>query len=171
MTRTYTDDELSDLIACPKVITNPPHREMRLDGQHWRNEMDLVASDDKALTFHVFMRRNDNIPENFSIGLDFRHVEERDTICLLRCNGPHGRYLGQRDPAHIRRHIHYARAENIEAGARAERGGVETDEYSSYEDALAYFLQQTGIEHAEEYFPAHRQPPLFELGDTDEIKP
>ena len=65
--RRYTQQEIDDLIGCPKVVSEPPKREMRLDRGHFRNDMRLKSTDDK-LEFRVFMRRNEDLPENFSIG-------------------------------------------------------------------------------------------------------
>jgi len=39
--RRYTQQEIDDLIACPKVVSEPPKREMKLDRGHFRNDMRL----------------------------------------------------------------------------------------------------------------------------------
>ena len=53
--RRYTQQEIDDLIGCPKVVSEPPKREMKLDRGHFRNDMRLKSTDDK-LEFRVFMR-------------------------------------------------------------------------------------------------------------------
>ena len=63
-----TQKEIDDLIACPKVISDAPKRDMKRDRGHLRNDMRLKSADDK-FEFSVFMRRNEDLPENFSIGL------------------------------------------------------------------------------------------------------
>ncbi|MGA3099410.1 MAG: hypothetical protein ABSF25_23395 [Bryobacteraceae bacterium] len=55
--RRYTQQEIGDLIGCPKVVSEPPKREMKLDRGHFRNDMRLKSTDDK-LEFRVFMRRS-----------------------------------------------------------------------------------------------------------------
>jgi len=87
--RTFTDEELKSLIACPKQVIAPPRREMRLDGKMKRNDMTLKSADGKH-EFRVFMRQNDEFPENFSIGLMYLPNEEPGSFQLLRCNGQHG---------------------------------------------------------------------------------
>lgn len=56
----YTQAELDDLIACPKETTEPPRRELRLDGRQRRNDMRLRAQDGDR-EFRVFMRMHDEI--------------------------------------------------------------------------------------------------------------
>jgi len=170
LAKPYTDEELQILTDCPKIIKNGPKKAMSTEGQYQRSEMDLIAEDNDALTFHVFMRRNLNLKEDFPIGLNFRHIEERDIICLLRCNGPHGIFLGQRDPDnhYFKHHIHRAKQSNLEAGQKPEKGGEETTAYASYEDALTYFLTIINVQNVDEFFPDRRQPPLFLLSDEDE---
>jgi hypothetical protein len=152
----YTQADIDALIACPKTISDPPKKDMRLDRGSRRNSMRLVATRDKeVLEFEVFMRINDRFPENFSIGLRFTPRDGRANIVLLRCNGPHGEFasrLGQ--PAtHFQFHVHPARASNIEAGARAEKDGEPTDAYGSYSQALHHFLRAVHVINASQYFP------------------
>jgi hypothetical protein len=115
--RRYTQQEIDDLIACPKLVSEPPKREMKLDRGHFRNDMRLKSTDDK-LEFRVFMRRNEDLPENFSIGLVFLAKDGSGEVVLLRCNGPHGGYNDSFDPGHPHwdYHVHRASAEMIEAG-------------------------------------------------------
>ena len=47
--------------------------------------MKLVAADPVAGEFQVFMRRSDEFPENFSIGLIYQPNDERGEIVLMRC--------------------------------------------------------------------------------------
>src|ERR1035437_10428221 len=54
--RRYTEQEIDDFIGCPKVVSEPPKREMKLDRGHFRNDMRLKSSDDK-LEFRVFIDR------------------------------------------------------------------------------------------------------------------
>ena len=39
--RRYTQQEIDDFIGCPKVVSEPPKREMKLDRGHFRNDMRL----------------------------------------------------------------------------------------------------------------------------------
>lgn len=159
--KTYSQEEIDNLIVCPKVITEPPRKEMRLERGSRRDNMAL-RSTDGDLEFSVFIRINEDFPENFSIGLNYSPQDERGTICLLRCNGPHGNFLGSLafPASHFSCHVHRAKADNIEAGLRAERGGKLVEGYASYRDALAFFLRETNVINATEYFPELNQPML-----------
>ena len=67
--KTYTQTEIDELIHCPKVIMDPPRKEMRLDRGSRRNDMGLASENGKR-RFSVFMRVNEAFRENFSIGLE-----------------------------------------------------------------------------------------------------
>jgi hypothetical protein len=97
--RRYTQQEIDDLIACPKVVSEPPKRDMKLDRGHHRNDMRLKSTDGK-LEFRVFMRRSEDLPENFSVGLAFLAKDGSGEVVLLRCNGPHGGYNDSFDEDH-----------------------------------------------------------------------
>jgi hypothetical protein len=159
--RIYSQDEIDSLISCPKVITEPPKKDMRPERGSRRNNMTL-RSKDGDLEFTVFMRINEDFHENFSIGLNFSPKDERGTLPLLRCNGPHGDFVGgpPSPQSHFRYHVHRAKAENIVAGLRAERGAELTEGYGSYREALVFFLKEVNIVNAGEYFPEHAQPML-----------
>jgi len=113
--KTFTEEALAELISCPKQVVDPPRREMRLDGKMKRNEMTLKSLDGKH-QFHVFLRQNEDFPENFSIGLVYVPGEEPGEFILVRYNGQHG---GTRAfEHHAVFHIHSMSAEDINAGSR-----------------------------------------------------
>jgi hypothetical protein len=60
----YTQAELDELISCPKIITEGPTRQMRLEGNQRRNDMGL-REEDGGRTFEVFMRIHHEFAENF----------------------------------------------------------------------------------------------------------
>lgn len=102
--RRYTQDEIDDLIALPKIVTDPPRRDIRLDRGHQRNDFRLTDGDGK-LHFRAFLRRNEDFPENFSIGLVFLPGDVSGELPLLRCNGPHGTTNESLDPDHLPRRL------------------------------------------------------------------
>lgn len=150
--------EIEQLIGCPKEISEPPKKEMRLEKGSLRNNMRLRSTVGE-MEFTVFMRVNEDFHEDFSIGLDYHPADERGSTCLLRCNGPHGEFLGNPElpHTHFHFHIHKAKFQNMEAGLRAERGGEKTEAYASYEQALQYFLQVINVTNADKFFPDRRQ--------------
>ena len=160
----YSEEEINQLIHCPKLITDPPRKDLKVDRGSRRNDMRLKAQDDDR-EFSIFIRVNQDFEENFSVGLVYHPKDERGQFCLLRCNGPHGDFVGSPTLPHFLYHIHKAKPENIEAGERAERGGEETDRYASHQQAIRYLLNVADVLNAEEYFPAIQLPLDFERGE------
>ncbi len=151
--RRYTQQEIDNLIACPKVVSEPPKRDMKLDRGHFRKDMRVKSTDDK-LEFRVFMRRSQDLPENFSIGLAFLAKDGSGELILLRCNEPHGGYNDAFDPGHPHwdYHVHRASAEMIDAGLRPEKAATANMDFASYEEAEQYFLRATNVIDARTYF-------------------
>jgi hypothetical protein len=159
--RSLSQKEIDDMISCPKVIIDAPAKTMRSEKGHKRNGMTLKSKDGE-LDFSVFMRINEDFEENFSIGLDYLPRDDRGKLCMIRCNGPHGLFLGGPDAQkhHLRYHIHRAKSENRNAGLRGERGAEVTEAYASYKDALMFFLKEIRVINAVDYFPDFLQPTL-----------
>lgn len=160
--RTYTQEEIDYLIKCPKVITNPPKKEMVLVYGHYRNSMNLHSTDGTH-NFFVFMRKHAMFAENFTIGLDYIPNDGSGHLCLLRCNGPHGGHTNEllTDTHHFGYHIHVAKDYNINNGRKSELYAELTDRYATFEDALAYFIEYCNIIDAEKYFLKFKQLTLF----------
>ena len=158
---TYTDDDLTQLIACAKRVSQAPKKEMRTVGQVQRNEFELVSMDG-GHSFRVFLRQNRQFSENFSIGIDYLPKGEPGSFCLLRCNGMHGSH--KLNPHHLYYHIHRSKAEDVNAGLRVERHIEPTTKYASFRDALRYFLRRVNVQLADlsQYFPGIAQNELFE---------
>jgi hypothetical protein len=151
--RRYSQEEIDRLISCAKVISDPPKGKLRPDRGHLRDDMRL-KSEDGELEFRVFMRRSQDLPENFSIGLTFLPKDGTGELPLLRCNGPHGGYNDSFDAEHPHWdfHVHRASAGMIEAGQRPEKLAVASREFASYEEALQYFLRTTNVTDASAHF-------------------
>ncbi len=153
-----TKQEIEQLISCPKKIVEPPKKEMQLVNGHWRKDFKL-QSEDGEYDFTVFIRKNEDFEENFSVGFIYYPREIRGDIHLLRCNGPHGPHI--LFDHHNRFHIHKADPDNLASGAKAERTAYVTKNYASYQDALGYFLKKCNIKDSEKYFPDILQRELF----------
>lgn len=159
----FSQSELDELISCPKGVSEAPRREMRLCGAHWRNEAKLVASSESIKgEFVMFMRKNEDFPENFSIGLTYHPQDGRGEITLIRCNGPHGCFNSEVVPSHFDYHIHKASASAIEGGFTAEKHADKTTEYACYEDALQLFLKEVNVnaKDVQKYFRNETQTSL-----------
>ena len=66
----YSQNDLSQLAACAKRVTEAPRREMKAEGAFGRNDFELESADGQH-QFKAFFRQNQTFPENFSLGLDY----------------------------------------------------------------------------------------------------
>ena len=151
-----SNERLEELITIDKIIETPPKRRFKIDRGQRRNDFDVYAPDIDE-HFHVFLRQNLILSENFSVGLQWRI--EKESIIILRCNGLHG---GNRNiPHHLVPHIH--KLDLLEAAKEhfTESVAQETSEYSTFHGAIYYFLNHCKIKGAEEYFPFLSQISLF----------
>ena len=149
----FSQSEIDELIRCPKRVTEAPRREMKPDGAYLRNNAKLVAS--------IFIRKIEDFPENFSIGLMYSPHDGRETITLRRCNGKHGDYNKSFDPEHPHCdfHIHKATEAAIEAGLAPERFAKKTMEFASFEEALQVFITMINLSttDTQKHFPPKTQ--------------
>ena len=154
----YDQAEIDALIACEKEVSDPPKRITKLEGANFRNDCKLIASNGIAGEFGVFMRQNEDFPENFSVGLRYLPKDGRPEITLLRCNGQHGVFNSQGfDPTHPHweYHIHKATYEALMQGFAAEKFAMATKEFASYHEALEYFLRAVNVRERDrvKHFP------------------
>jgi len=146
----YTDELIARLVGCAKKITKPPSKNLKSDRGHLKNDFE-IESEDGEHRFVCFVRVNEKFQENFSVGLDYLPKDEPGSVMLLRCNGPHG---PTKVPSHHTiSHIHRASANTINKGLRPESEIDITDAYSSYQEAIQYFLKTTNIRDDGPYFP------------------
>lgn len=119
----------------------------------------------KKFEFRAFMRRSEDFPENFSIGLAFLPKDGTGELILLRCNGPHGGFNDAFDSEHphFDFHVHRATSAMIEAGLRAEKSATVNREFASYEEALRYFVRSANVTNATAYFDGMAQGKLVFL--------
>ena len=153
-----SDQDIDELIRCPKIIFKPPNKEMIIKFGCLRNDIELYKEDDEDLKFSVFIRINERFRENFSIGLRV-YPKGNPSMHLLRFNGKHGEYKDfVTESTHFEYHIHRATVETI--SDKLPYAEV-TDRYASYEEALKYFLEYTNIINSEKYFKISSQLSLF----------
>ncbi len=159
----YTQQEIDHLLKCPKVVIEPPRKQMVEERGSRRNNMRLTSEDGK-IKFEAFMRICEDFPENFSIGLSYCPEDGSGNICLIRCNGPHEGFSDNPNEKrqHFGFHIHTAKADNIEAGLKAEKGAERTHAYASYRDALRWFVKECNIKNADQHFPNELKKTLFD---------
>lgn len=152
-----TKEQLDNLIKCQKVITRPPKKHMVEQNQCRRNDF-FAHSAELNATFHIFMRQNLILPEDFSVGLQWQ-THDYGNIIILRCNGPHG---GNRSlPLHFVPHIHRLNISLAQTDHFRENDTCKTESYSTFEGAIAHFCSICHIQGAEKYFPYINQQTLF----------
>ena len=66
----YSQNELAQLAACAKRVTEAPRREMKAESAHRSNDFEVESTDGQH-RFKAFFRQNQTFPENFSLGLDY----------------------------------------------------------------------------------------------------
>ena len=156
----YTDDDLDQLICCPKRITAPPRKELRIQGQMLRSELELESLDGQH-AYRAYIRQSRQFAENFSVGMDYQRKDEPGSFCLIRCNGMHGGHKVH--PHHLTCHVHRSKADDVNAGLRAERHIEPTGEYAALRDALRFFLLKVNVQSVDlsQNFPGITQADLF----------
>jgi hypothetical protein len=157
--------ELEKIISEPKIISVPPKKEFKEECQHLRNDFGLTSLDGTK-KFSVFLRRNANFQENFSIGLIYC-LPEGGNVQLIRLNGNHGEVVEDilRPSPHFGYHIHKISHEELDRGLSDPKFSHETKEYASFEQALNYFFTLVNIKDAEKYFNFNDQLNLFKDSD------
>ncbi|WP_346320701.1 hypothetical protein [Chitinophaga sp. YIM B06452] len=144
----WTESILQGLIDCPKIVLDPPKDNPKGARSGFTKKTFTLKSCDGDHEFSCFITQSLFFPENFSIGLMYNSKEKGGSVVLLRCNGKHG---GTREfPHHAHFHIHYSTAERINSGMKAEGEIRITEEYSSLDSALEYFVNLINLEKSEQ---------------------
>lgn len=147
----YTDQFIQDLISCPKTIIESP-KDSGISRGSYKTVFGMVSADDQH-NFNGFISKNVFFQENFSIGLVYLPKEEKGKICLLRCNGLHGEVIEA--PHHSFFHIHTIKTDDINNGIKVEKHIQQTEEYSTLEDAIQFYIKKINIipEDRKKHFP------------------
>ena len=160
-----TDQQIADLIACPKrIVSRQPARGCQAGNGHKRCDLDLLAVNGRGRICKVFIRQNAEFIENFSIGLRYQTGDRRlGLITLARCNGPHGEYSRAPDSHFAQPHIHRITAPELASGNTQpqEKDREITHRYHTFEQALAIFVADAGVANAGEHFSELQQGRLF----------
>jgi hypothetical protein len=154
--------ELENIINEEKIISVPPKKDFKEENQHLRQDFEITSLNGEK-RFSVFIRKNKNFQENFSIGLVY-YLPEGGNVQLIRLNGNHGEVVEDilRPSPHFGYHIHKISPEELDRGLSEPKFSNETKEYASFEQALAYFCRIVNIKNAGEYFTSIGQTNLFQ---------
>jgi hypothetical protein len=146
-----SDEDIAQLIALPKRVSNPSVRWQDKPGHKQRNFK--VEGGDHS--FELYLRQSTHNSEDFSCGL--RVIKpDGQPLTLLRYNGGghnHGEIV-------FSCHIHRATQQAIEAGKKAESHAESTQNYRTLDGALACLLEDAAVSGL---LPvAHDAPDLFD---------
>ena len=156
----YTQQEIDDLIRCPKVVTEAPRPSFKDEYRHRSNGF-RVATSDGEHRFRVFLRQSLEFVEDFSIGLLYEPKDGRSFL-LVRFNGQHDIAIeGDDVRTHFTYHVHLAEAGRVNNGFYDSLPARTTGDYASFNEALEAFFLRTGIPEPEKYFPDRVSLPLF----------
>lgn len=162
----YTDQLITELINCLKTVVEAP-KDMKEGRSGFAKRSFTLTSVDEQYSFSGFITQNLTFTENFSIGLTYNPKKEKGKIVLIRCNGPHGGT--KHTPHHAGCHIHTATAERINNGLKAEGQINMTNEYSTIEDAIQYYVRLINIitdDRRKHFPPPNGQIDLFNQEET-----
>ncbi|MCY4619795.1 MAG: hypothetical protein OXD50_14785 [Chloroflexi bacterium] len=131
----YSDDELAELQAVPKMVTNPGARWVSKPGHRQRN-FQVIAGDMDEIALAIYQRQGELDDDDFSCGIAFL-PPGGTRLTLARYNGPshiHGEI-------EFRPHIHHATARAIAAGKKPESEADETDRFNTLDGAFRCLLE------------------------------
>ncbi len=157
----YTDEIIMNLITCEKEMIEGVKKATTNRDGFTKHTFDCRSTDGMH-SFYCFITQNTFFVENFSIGLSHNPSDQKGKIVLLRVNGIHGGT--ELFPHHAEPHLHFASAERINAGLKAEGRIEPTTEYITIDEAKQFFVRYINIipRDRKKYFPEpDNQIPLF----------
>ena len=161
-----TGQQIQELVSCSKTITKKePARGYREENRHLRCDLELSATEDSGTTFTVFIRQSTEFIENFFTGLLYSPDDPTlGTVTLVLYNGPHGEISRDPDGHYAKPHIHRITVSELESGnvRPQERHREITERYSTFEQGLAVFFNDTYVVNFKDYFPNILQGNLFD---------
>jgi hypothetical protein len=133
-----TDDKISNLLNCPKHLTNPQARSKNKDG-HEQVNYKVNATDGSDHKFEVYKRQNlrYGMEDDFSCGISWV-APNGEALTLKRYNGPnhdHPNHL-EKSTLGFHCHIHIATEKYIKENRKPEGFAEITNRYNSVEGAL-----------------------------------
>ncbi len=155
-TKLYDDQEIAQLQALPKRVTNPNARWLKKPkGRPSHRQRNYkVTGQDSEPRFSIYLRENLNDTSDFSCGILYI-PRSSPSLTLARYNGsshPHG-------DISYRPHIHRATQKAILAGRKPESEAEETNRYRTLSGALACLVEDFNVSGLQ---TQHDQPRIFQ---------
>ncbi len=159
-----TDDKISDLINCPKKLTNPQAKPKEKEG-HQQVNFRVVALDKTDHEFEVYKRQNlrEGMEDDFSCGISWV-APNGETLTLKRYNGSSHNHSNRLEKVELgyNCHIHIATEKYIKANKKAEGFAEITDRYNSLDGALHCLAEDCKISNIKTTSDSTNQTRLFE---------
>ena len=156
--RVLTEDQLHELRATPKRVTNPRAQWVNKPRQtpiHRQRSFQLSSEAEEDHRFEIYQRENLHDAEDFSTGIA-AVFPDGTRLTLARYNGSSHEHGDIR----FRPHIHRATEDAMRAGKRPERDALATDRYVTVEGALACLIEDFAV-RPNQIKARHDQPRLF----------
>lgn len=141
--RIYTDEELSELRAVPKRVSDPRARwaeKPSIRPAHRQRTFKVVSQSDENLEFSIYQRQNITDDCDFSCGISYL-TSGAKPLTLARYNGSSHKH----EDIHYKPHIHWTCEEAMEAGKRPESKAEATDRFETLEGALACLIDDYNL--------------------------
>ena len=141
--RHYGDEELDELQALPKRVTNPGARwsdKPKLRPGHSQRIFQAVGEDDDESRFSIYQRQNLADASDFSCGITYL-PRGSSPLTLARYNGP-GHEHGE---VGYHPHVHRATEKAIAVGRKPESEAEATNRFETLEGALACLIEDFNL--------------------------
>ena len=140
-----TEELLQEVLSCPKISRRADRKRMTSSNRSKRNTV-YLSSENGKYEYKLFMRQSEEFMEDFSVGLIWTNPAQyidvtKNSIFLIRCQGPHDGKAPQGTDIHHDYHIHRITLDDIrERRYQKPSGRMSTDEFSSFEQAVFYLI-------------------------------
>ena len=147
-----TERLLNDLITCKKNAVRADRKGLLVSNRHKKNTV-YLTSQDGNYEFKMFMRQSEEFIEDFSIGLIWTNPTtyidiSKNSVILLRCQGPHDGKAPLGTDLHHDYHIHRITLDDFKAKRYQKPSGrTSTSDFSSFEQAIFYFISACNIQN------------------------
>jgi hypothetical protein len=151
-----TEELLQEVLYCPKVTVRAERKKMTLSNRHKKNTV-YLTSEDGRYEYKLFLRQSDEFLEDFSVGLIWTNPMHfidisKNSVILLRCQGPHDGKEPLGADIHHDYHIHQITMSDFEARRYQKPSGrTVSSEFSSFEQAIFYFINTYHVKDIEKY--------------------
>lgn len=158
-----TDAQISDLLSCPKRLTNPNAKAKIKEG-HEQYNFKVEATDGSGHEFLIYKRQNLRLgmENDFSCGISWL-APNGESFTLRRYNGSshsHPNFLEKEKLGYFC-HIHLATEKYIKANRKAEGFAEISDRYNTVNGALHCLVIDCNVKGITTASDINNQPTLF----------